>query len=74
MQLEPKVICECNEDRLLRAVRLLPKEEVDDIMATVGKIEARCHFCGRVYRWGPEELEQRLANAKRNASRENDFE
>jgi len=76
MQVEPKVLCECNDNRLLRAVRLLPKEEVDDIIATVGKIEARCHFCGKVYRWGPEELELRLAQAKKNAAAEtnNNFE
>ena len=74
VQVEPQVVCECSEDRLLRAVRLLPKEEVDDIMTTVGKIEARCHFCGKVYRWGPEELETRLAQAKRNASVDSNYE
>jgi molecular chaperone Hsp33 len=74
-QLEPKVICECNEERLLRAVRLLPKEEVDEIMTSVGKLEARCHFCGKVYRWGPDELEKRLSQAKGNPSlEESNFE
>jgi len=60
-QIEPRVVYECNDVRLLRVVRLLPKEEVDDIMKTTGNIEARCQFCGKVYRWGPEELEMRLA-------------
>lgn len=31
-QLEPSLKCDCTSDRLLRAVRLLPQEEVEDIL------------------------------------------
>ncbi|GAX10042.1 molecular chaperone Hsp33 [Fistulifera solaris] len=62
-QMEPVLVCQCTEDRLMRSLRLLPREEVEDILAKEQQIEARCQFCGKVYRLGKEEIEERLQNA-----------
>lgn len=69
-QIEPKYVCECTEDRLFRALRLLPREEVDDILEKEEQIEARCHFCGKVYRMTPEEVEERFATATGDPSKD----
>lgn len=62
-QVEPVLKCNCSEERLLRSLRLLPRDEVEDILIKEEKIEARCEFCGTVYRMGPEEVREKLAAA-----------
>lgn len=69
-QMEPKYVCECTEDRLFRALRMLPREEVDDILAKEEQIEARCHFCGKEYRMSPDQVEARFAAATGDPSRD----
>lgn len=71
-EVKPELNCECSEDRLFRAVRLLPRDEIDKILASEEKIEARCDFCGKVYRMGPEELEKRFAKATGDPSLDSD--
>lgn len=73
-QLEPKPKCGCSEEKLLRSLRLLPREEVDSILKEEGNVEARCHFCGKVYRMGPEEVEKTLNEAKGDASDDDEWE
>lgn len=70
---EPQALCECSDDKLIRSLRLLPPEDVDTILREEGKIEARCQFCGQVYRWGPEEVVQRMMAAKGDPSKDEDF-
>ncbi len=53
----------------MRSLRLLPREEVEDILAKEQQIEARCQFCGKVYRLGKEEIEERLQNATGDPSK-----
>jgi molecular chaperone Hsp33 len=53
-------------------LRLLPREDVDDILKNEEQIEARCQFCGQVYRMGPEEIEERFINAKGDPSKADD--
>ena len=72
-QITPTMKCNCTEERLFRSLRLLPREEVDEIIAKHDQIEARCHFCGKVYRMGPEEIQQRFANAKGDPSKDVDL-
>lgn len=59
-QMEPKLLCECSEDRLVRSLRLLPREEVEDILEKEEQVEARCQFCGKVYRLGPDQVREKL--------------
>eukprot|EP00970_Alexandrium_tamarense_P012011 scaffold2713_cov166-Alexandrium_tamarense.AAC.3 len=69
----PKAFCECSDEKLMRSLRLLPRKEVDVILQEEGKIEARCQFCGKVYRMGPEEVENRLSEAQGDPSKNEDF-
>ena len=62
--ISPKLVCECTEDRLFRALRLLPREEVEDILEKEEEVSARCQFCGKTYRMGADELRARLDRAK----------
>jgi len=72
-QMEPKFHCPCSSDRLLRALRLLSPEEVEDILETEGRIEARCEFCGKVYRMSPEEVRAEMALATGDPSKDSEF-
>jgi molecular chaperone Hsp33 len=69
-QIEPRYVCLCTEDRLFRALRLLPREEVEDILEKQEQIEARCQFCGKVYRMSPDQVEARFAAATGDPSRD----
>lgn len=69
-QLEPKLVCECTDDRLFRALRLLPRADVEEILEKEERIEARCQFCGKVYEMGAEEIRERLENATGDPSRD----
>ena len=72
--IEPKPECECSEDKLFRSLRLLPREEVDSIIAEEGKIEALCHFCGAKYELGPDDVASRLDSAEGDASKDEEWE
>lgn len=72
-QIEPTFKCKCTSDRLMRALRLLPPEEVEDILETEGKIEARCEFCGKIYRMGADEARVEMAKIKGDPAKDSDF-
>ena len=72
-QVTPQLVCDCTEERLFRAVRLLPREDVDQILKDQEQIEARCHFCGKVYTMGPDEVAERFATATGDPSLDSDF-
>jgi molecular chaperone Hsp33 len=72
-QIEPKFGCQCSPDRLIRALRLLSKEDVDEILEHEEKVEARCEFCGKVYRMGPDEVRREMATQKGDPSKDSDF-
>ncbi|KAL3903228.1 MAG: hypothetical protein SGILL_010525 [Bacillariaceae sp.] len=73
-QIEPRFECNCSSERLVRALRLLPRSEVDDILETQEKIEARCEFCGQTYAMGPDEIRSELDNTIGDPSLDSDFE
>eukprot|EP00981_Chlorochromonas_danica_P015165 scaffold10764_cov159-Ochromonas_danica.AAC.19 len=53
----PRFVCSCNIDRVWRALRLLPKSEIDDIIKEDKGVEMKCEFCGKMYNLsGPEIL------------------
>jgi len=58
----PVLKCQCTNERLLRALRLLPKEEVDDLLEKEEKIEAQCTFCRKVYRMEANEVREHFAD------------
>jgi molecular chaperone Hsp33 len=59
-QITPRYQCQCSPERLVRSLRLLPRPEVEDILLKQEQIEARCEFCGKVYRMGPSEVREKL--------------
>ena len=70
----PTLECDCTEDRLFRALRLLPREEVEEILEKEEQIEARCQFCGKVYSMGPPEVRRRLDEWSGDPALDEDFE
>lgn len=62
-QMTPTQKCECTLERLVRSLRLLPVTEVEDILEKEERVEARCHFCGKVYRLEADEVRDRLQKA-----------
>jgi len=69
-QMTPKQKCECTQDRLVRSLRLLPQEDVEDILEKEERIEARCEFCGKVYRMEAEDVRERLEQATGDPSKD----
>ena len=69
-EMTPKLVCECTEDRLFRALRLLPREDVEEILEKEEKVEARCQFCGKTYSMEGDELRKRLETATGDPSRD----
>ena len=67
---QPVAKCQCTEDRLFRALRLLPRAEVDEILQKEEQIEARCQFCGKVYRVSPEQVEAKFLEATGDPSKD----
>lgn len=53
--------CDCSRERLREILLALGPEELAKLLAEQGGAEARCGFCNRVYRFGPEELAALLA-------------
>ncbi|MGF1602370.1 MAG: Hsp33 family molecular chaperone HslO [Thermosynechococcaceae cyanobacterium] len=50
--------CKCSMDRMLGAIRLLGKSELEDMIAEDDGAEAICDFCGEVYQATSDQLEQ----------------
>ena len=56
--------CDCNLDKIKRALISMGEKELQDIIETEGKAELTCQFCPEVYRLNQEELEELLREAK----------
>ncbi len=48
--------CNCDQERFKSGIKLLQKEEIEEILKEKGKIKATCHFCGKTYEFGKEDL------------------
>jgi molecular chaperone Hsp33 len=57
---ELKFDCPCSEQRMLGALKLLGRDELEDMIATDKGAEAICDFCGEVYHVSEEKLAQLL--------------
>lgn len=69
-QITPSLKCQCTDERLFRAIRLLPKEDVEEIMSKNDGISARCEFCAKEYRMSPKLIMERLAQATGDPARD----
>ena len=52
--------CPCSEERVLRTLSLLPKSELAEIIKSNDVVEAKCEFCGTVYRKTAADIEAEL--------------
>lgn len=43
--------CACSKERIERTLRAMGREELDDLLATLGLIEVGCEFCGQQYQF-----------------------
>lgn len=59
----PQFYCGCNEERVLRAVSLLGRRELDDATAKRERLEVRCAFCAELYSVDPERSRALLQDA-----------
>ncbi|MBQ7678423.1 MAG: Hsp33 family molecular chaperone HslO [Butyrivibrio sp.] len=55
---EVSFYCNCDRDRVARALKLLGRKELDDILRDGEDVELRCHFCGKRYQFPIAEIEQ----------------
>jgi molecular chaperone Hsp33 len=58
----PTFKCSCGVERVWRALALLPKAEIKDILDTQGRVEMKCDFCAQNYVLSKEEVTQELLN------------
>ena len=59
--------CPCSEERVMRTLSLLPASEIEDIIKQREVVEAKCEFCGTVYRKTSEQVEAELVARKEAA-------
>ncbi len=55
-KLEPEYRCGCSRKKMLSAVKLLNKEEIEEELDNNGYIEIKCQFCKKTYRFIKEDL------------------
>lgn len=55
--------CSCSRQRVERALRLLGRRELDEILSAEGQIEVRCEFCNKAYELDTVDVERLLADA-----------
>ncbi|WP_456277124.1 Hsp33 family molecular chaperone HslO [Bacillus sp. AK128] len=48
--------CQCSKERIENAIKILGKEEIEDMIEKEGQAEAQCHFCNEMYHLSKEEL------------------
>jgi molecular chaperone Hsp33 len=62
-RLVPRFHCPCGPRRVLRAVALLGRDELREVVAREEILEVRCAFCAEIYRVAPAELTPLLYDA-----------
>lgn len=50
--------CNCKKSKIDKIVKGLGREEAQDILNELGKIEVCCHFCGKKYVYGQEDVDK----------------
>ncbi len=48
--------CSCSRERTARALLVMGRQEIDELVAERGGVEICCEFCGTEYNFGPGEL------------------
>lgn len=64
-EVEPLYECDCNRERIERALISLGRGELEQILEEDGKMELVCHFCNTKYPFSGEELESLIEHCKK---------
>ncbi|MGN0204686.1 MAG: Hsp33 family molecular chaperone HslO [Coprococcus sp.] len=56
-------VCDCSHDRVEKAIISIGKKEIQEMIDDKQPIEVNCHFCGKHYVFGMNELQQLLKKA-----------
>ena len=59
----PRFFCACDEERVLRAIAMLGRRDLEDAMAKREELEVRCVFCAERYAVDPERARALLQDA-----------
>src|SRR6185436_8421006 len=59
--------CSCTRERVMGALLLLGREEIEDMIRNEGHAEVRCEFCAEQYRVGHDELTMRTRETEGSA-------
>ena len=62
--------CNCDRDRVERAIVLLGEKEIDSMIADGKEVELKCHFCGKAYSFSIDDLKELRKRAVLKATRE----
>ena len=55
--------CDCSRERAERALLCMGKEELYSMADEQPRTEINCHFCNKIYRFGPADLRALAENA-----------
>jgi molecular chaperone Hsp33 len=63
-ELEPAFACDCSKEKFWDGVKLLGQKEIEEALATEGKLEANCHFCNKTYTYDASDLNKMIKEIK----------
>jgi molecular chaperone Hsp33 len=55
--------CSCSRDKVIGMLRMLGREEVDEVLAEHGSVEVRCDFCNELWHFDPVDCELLFSQA-----------
>eukprot|EP00277_Geminigera_cryophila_P018925 CAMPEP_0179444586 /NCGR_PEP_ID=MMETSP0799-20121207/28016_1 /TAXON_ID=46947 /ORGANISM="Geminigera cryophila, Strain CCMP2564" /LENGTH=343 /DNA_ID=CAMNT_0021231745 /DNA_START=142 /DNA_END=1173 /DNA_ORIENTATION=- len=58
---KPRFTCKCSIEKVYRTVAIIPRLEMEEILAEKGQLEVKCEFCKRTYVLQGTELEEAYA-------------
>lgn len=65
---QPTFRCSCGIDRVWRAVMLMPRAEIKELIDEGEDVSMRCEFCGESYVLKPSQIEERLDQEDKDRS------
>jgi len=60
---KPSFKCNCGIDRVWRALRLMPRADIEDIVQQGETVQMKCEFCGETYGLEPSEIKETILDA-----------
>ena len=60
-EITPEYKCDCNKERIERAIISLGRQEIEDILEKEKKAEVTCYFCNKEYKFEEAELKAILS-------------